>query len=63
MRISSLTIEILIIFQVMDECPPDRGCSVLIKGADARELKAAKVKLVLSSCIGNIREAQLSSLD
>ncbi|KAK6035993.1 hypothetical protein COOONC_26502 [Cooperia oncophora] len=27
---------------VLNECPPDRGCSVLLKGADLRELKAVK---------------------
>ncbi|VDK78942.1 unnamed protein product, partial [Cylicostephanus goldi] len=27
---------------ILDECPPDRGCSVLVKGSNARELKAVK---------------------
>ncbi|EYC19697.1 hypothetical protein Y032_0023g671 [Ancylostoma ceylanicum] len=41
---------------VMDECPPDRGCSVLIKGADARELKAVKrILLFLTSLLYSSR--------
>ncbi|KAL6730603.1 hypothetical protein Aduo_001565 [Ancylostoma duodenale] len=41
---------------IMDECPPDRGCSVLIKGADARELKAVKrILLFLTSLLYSSR--------
>ncbi|KAK6048763.1 hypothetical protein COOONC_13732 [Cooperia oncophora] len=31
---------------VLNECPPDRGCSVLLKGADLRELKAVKASFI-----------------
>ncbi|EPB65865.1 hypothetical protein ANCCEY_15059 [Ancylostoma ceylanicum] len=41
-NVSKLASDLLREAGVMDECPPDRGCSVLIKGADARELKAVK---------------------
>ncbi|VDM63941.1 unnamed protein product [Angiostrongylus costaricensis] len=30
------------LFLVFNECHPDRGCSVLLKGSDARELKVVK---------------------
>ncbi|VDO29958.1 unnamed protein product [Haemonchus placei] len=35
---------------VLNECPPDRGCSVLLKGADLRELKA-RILLFLTSIL------------
>uniref|UniRef100_A0A7I5E668 1-phosphatidylinositol-3-phosphate 5-kinase n=1 Tax=Haemonchus contortus TaxID=6289 RepID=A0A7I5E668_HAECO len=39
-------------FLVLNECPPDRGCSVLLKGADLRELKAVKrILLFLTSIL------------
>ncbi|KAK6729029.1 hypothetical protein RB195_006217 [Necator americanus] len=41
---------------ILDECPPDRGCSVLIKGADARELRAVKrILLFLTSLLYSSR--------
>ncbi|VDM65917.1 unnamed protein product [Strongylus vulgaris] len=41
---------------ILDECPPDRGCSVLIKGSDARELRAVKrILLFLTSLLYSAR--------
>ncbi|PIO71952.1 1-phosphatidylinositol-4-phosphate 5-kinase [Teladorsagia circumcincta] len=42
--------------QILNECPPDRGCSVLLKGGDLRELKAVKrILLFLTSILYSSR--------
>ncbi|WKX90181.1 hypothetical protein Q1695_009207 [Nippostrongylus brasiliensis] len=41
---------------IFNDCPPDRGCSVLLKGSDARELKAVKrILLYLTSVLYSAR--------